>query len=542
MDQELLRLRAQNKAWEYISLALNRSSSTCADRYNTVLDPNLKHWTPQMTARLDQMVEEGMSWKYIANALDSKVITCQHQWRTLVYSGASMNVFWEAWIAHNGSNWQTVMKDFGEKRNSKSPLELKQMIMSSVISAPGWAKLEIFNFISQAIREAKERAINALETSNGEDINEGPKGWSPAEHGALLKAVEEYGLFSGWTKIRKVVKPDLTDEEVEAEYYRLNGVEDEGPTDSLEQEEEENEEVKEKARQKSEIIGDWTEDEIAKLKLIMMKYSTLPAWVQEAAKHGVKASDSDYETLFNRVTKSTTSTKKSSTKTSKKASKKKSKKASAKASSDSQDESSASPSDDNHHAVASQTEEEEVEKKEESKVPLWNTDNTKRLRRLVSQQQHRFYNSGLPIDWSWVAEHIGPGYTAHMCISAWQAMPESSHMEPSRVWDDEDILLLEKGIQKHGRSWVGIQKEFMPERTTDSIRRKVSNLISSRNRLIREQRRVAQRVKQTDPDLDVETFVKEALNKVPTFRISERMLQLEAFKLTDLEKSKMEDF
>lgn len=487
MDEELVRLRAANRTWEYISIALGRSSSACADRFNTSLDPSLKTWTPSMIARLDQMVEEGASWKDIAHSLNAKIITCQHQWRTQgkgklrvkgiaalpstpAWTNSEMEVFWSSWIENGGAaNWDLMKVDLGSRSAGEFRTGLRQLVMSTVMGAPGWAKLEIFNYVSEVTRAARSRA---REEENRTIIDtQQDRKWTPAEHQKLLQAVEKYGLFSGWSNIREQVKPNVTDDEVEAEYYRLNGVNDEvseKPQDEI-------------IAEASEKEGTWTEEEVAKLNLMLMKYSTLSVWSQEASKNKITPSDDDYERLF-RSTK---------------------------------------PSNDEN----TQTTSKKGATQESSSILEWNTSRTQRLRRLVAQQQQQSYVSDQPIDWDWVAEHIGPGFNANMCITHWHALPEgTSKLEPAKYWDQTDIEKLEAGIKAHGRSWVSIRKEYFPDRTTDSIRRKVSNVQNRRDKLVKEQRKLVMKIKRTtDPNVDVEQYTDEVLQAMPVYRLAKRM-------------------
>ncbi|KAF9304674.1 hypothetical protein BGZ74_000882 [Mortierella antarctica] len=485
MDEELVRLRTANRTWEYISIALGRSSSACADRFNTSLDPSLKTWTPSMVARLDQMVEEGASWNDIAHALNAKIITCQHQWRTLgkgklrvkgiaalpstpAWTNTEMDVFWKSWIENGGAaRWDLMKVDLGARSARELRMGLRQLIMSTVMGAPGWAKLEIFNYVSEVTRAARSRA---REKENRAMIDtQQDRKWTPAEHQKLLQAVEKYGLFSGWSNIREQVKPNVTDDEVEAEYYRLNGVNDdvsEKPQDEI-------------IAEASEKEGTWTEEEVAKLNLMLMKYSTLPVWSQEALKNKIKPSEDDYELLFQ----------------------------------------STKPKNDED------TSSKKGDKQESSNFLEWNTSRTQRLRRLVAQQQQQSYVSDQPIDWDWVAEHIGPGFNANMCITHWHALPEgTSKLEPAKYWDQKDIEKLEAGIKAHGRSWVTIRKEFFPDRTTDSIRRKVSNVQNRRDKLVKEQRKLVMKIKRTtDPNIDVEQYTDEVLKALPVYQLAKRM-------------------
>ncbi|KAG0095104.1 hypothetical protein BGZ93_006308 [Podila epicladia] len=339
--------------------------------------------------------------------------------------------------------------------------------MSTVMGAPGWAKLEIFNYVSEVTRAARSRA---REEENRAIIDtQQDRKWTPAEHQKLLQAVEKYGLFSGWSNIREQVKPNVTDDEVEAEYYRLNGVNDdlsEKPQDEI-------------IAEASEKEGTWTEEEVAKLNLMLMKYSTLPVWSQEALKNKIKPSDDDYVLLF---------------------------------------QSNKLKNDDD-------TSSKKGTKQGSSSLLEWNTSRTQRLRRLVAQQQQQSYVSDQPIDWDWVAEHIGPGFNANMCITHWHALPEgTSKLEPAKYWDQKDIEKLEAGIKAHGRSWVSIRKEYFPDRTTDSIRRKVSNVQNRRDKLVKEQQKLVMKIKRTtDPNIDVEQYTDEVLQSLPVYQLAKRM-------------------
>ncbi|KAG0334280.1 hypothetical protein BG004_000485 [Podila humilis] len=485
LDQEILKLRAAKKTWEFIGLAIGRSSTNCADRFNTVLDPSLKDWTPKMIAKLDQMVEEGASWRTIAATFNAKIMTCQHQWKTLgngannvkgmaalphtpAWSDFEMESFWDSWIKSQGANgWDRIQADVGGRSIKEYRAGLRQLVMSSVIHAPGWAKLEIYNYVTDVTKSARARARKQESHSlNAAAID---KRWTPSEHAKLLKEVEQHGLFYGWAKIRKLVKPRSTDELVEAEYYRLSGIDNssseapsEAEADAVSHDEESN----------------WTEEEVDKLNMMLMKYSTLPVWEREAEKHGVVGSDDDLETLF----ESTTSLQKQNSYTRKKTRQLKN-----------WLESQPAP----HN---------------------WNAARVQRLKRLVSQQQTQCAVTQQPMDWNWVAEHIGPDVDAKMCIAAFQSLPEEEDKSAPQPWGAKDVALLVEGIKTHGRKWREIQKQFLPGRTTDSLRRKVSNIYDRRENLIAAQRKVALKIKRSsDPELDVNAFVEEALKKKPAY-------------------------
>ncbi|KAF9181169.1 hypothetical protein BGZ51_005103 [Haplosporangium sp. Z 767] len=451
IDKQIISLRAANSPWEYISLVAGRSVSACSERFYTYLDPSLKVWTPAMISRMNQMVEDGAPWQEIAATLNQKVVTCQHIWKTqgdgklrvkgvistsppLSWTPQEIESFWRAWMVHGGKSWYSISHAIKTKSVAKCKDMFKVLVMNAIKDAPGWAKLEIFNYMTETIKAARGRLReeNKLRTSNKQSSLDGTISWTPEEHEALLKAVEKHGLFSGWTTIRKLVKPQLRDEEVEAEYYKLNGVtmishstaRDTGGRGHV-------------------IVGEWTEEEIEKFNTMMMKYSSLPIWAEEAAKHSVEPSSDDYDILFGRSKKKV------------------------------------SQSLDNPTEPSSS---------KESKT-IWDKTRLTRLKRLVGQQQRIEQTSGQPMDWEWIAEHIGPGFDANMCITKWQSLPAQTtvKMGPARAWDDVEFELLVEGIRTHGTRWSMIQKDFLPDRTIDSIRRKTTNVQDRRDKLLQEE-------------------------------------------------------
>ncbi|GJJ76037.1 hypothetical protein EMPS_08396 [Entomortierella parvispora] len=458
MDNMVTELRAQNKTWDYIGLAVGRPSTACSDRYYTCLDPALKNWTPAMFAKLDEMVEANVPWRDISNTLGAVVISCQHQWRTLgrgkykiqgmgislrskaqEWSRFEVDGFWRAWITHGDGQWADIAKDLGTRSANECRRGFKALVVAALKDAPGWVKIEASNYVAEVIKAARERADQ--DTSDIESSHltgQGSSKWTSAEHRALLEAVEKYGLFSGWTRIRMEVKPEVKDVDVESEYYRLSGVSMSSESNSSPNTTEE---------------GLWTKDEIEKFSRIMMRFSTVPTWVEEAGQQEDGFLQEDPQKLFWGGSPVGTSIKKRGR-----------------------------PRKCDADAL----------------VPgefVWTRASLARLSRLVGQQRLQESLSGHPVNWQWVADHIGPGVSANMCISAWQTAPKLTvgRQEPAKYWDEADVDMLIKGIRKHGRGWINVRKEFLKDRTTDSIRRKVSNLENVRDRLILKTKRAIPR-------------------------------------------------
>ncbi|KAF9114410.1 hypothetical protein BGX27_010881 [Mortierella sp. AM989] len=496
MDKLLGQLRSENRTWEYISIALGRPVSACSDRYYITVDPVLKTWTPAMFLKLDQMVDDGVKWPSIAAALNQRVITCQHQWRTLGkgrfrvkgfltasqfmhWGQHEIESFWTAWLEFGKMNWVALAKHMGTRSEEECRESFRSLIVHTLKDAPGWAKLEAFNYATETSRKARSRMlvmakyISPTINASKQDKSE----WTAEEHTALLEAVERYGLFSDWAVIREQVKPNLDDDEVEAEYYRLNGVTIK--TDP-------NRQLERPVQVVIKQHDGWTEAEIQRLNTILMKYSSLPIWVREAAKHGVEPSDDDYDMLF-----------------------KKSKRSSIGLDSD---------------KAAGPKLSEPRRRKKQPELP-WSTIRISRLKRLVYQQQQQERATGHPINWSWVADHIGPGIDANMCITMWQNMPEYSRLQygPAKYWSDEENDLLQQGIAAHGKSWTLIHRNFLKHRSMDSVRRKVTNLLLKRADFAASQRSIALDLKVSYPDLDVDAFVRNAIERDQDCSLAERL-------------------
>ncbi|ORZ26720.1 hypothetical protein BCR41DRAFT_368257 [Lobosporangium transversale] len=482
LDEKLSELRAVGKTWDYISLVLKRPASACSDRYFSALDPELQNWTPSMFAKLDQLVEDGESWPNIARALNCKVIACQHQWRTLGrgqyrvkgflsgqrvvrWSDGEINSFWKAWIKH-GMDWVEISKDVETRTAGECSDAFRGLAVAALKDSPGWVKLDGHTFINDAIRASRQR-LKAVLNDGSDEAMEGLRGksleWTSADHEALLAAVEKHGLFSGWCTIRKQVKPHLSDEQVEAEYYRLSGVVEEG-------------EVLEQSDQLIKRVM-WDKDEVERLNMILMKYSSLPVWKKEAKKRGIEPAIDDYENLLRKRNPRLTK---------------------------------------------------KMRAKNEEDWP-WTDDRVMRLKRLVVQQRHQEKHSRRPVDWEWIADHIGPHFDPQMCITKWQGLSDDIEIQPTtdpKPWTSEDIDMLEKGLEKYGKAWTLIQQDYLPERSTASIRRKLSNLQVARDQLVKEQKAIARQKKVSN----IEEYIDQALKENP-FYISARRLEkvLETF-------------
>ncbi|CAO3566875.1 unnamed protein product [Mortierella alpina] len=530
VDDLILTLRNDNRTWEYIGLATKRASSACSDRYYTVLDPSLKQWTPAMFTKLDQMVEDGMRWGDIAAALNSRIVTCMHQWRTLgkgtyrvkgimsatnplLWTPLEINAFWSAWHKHGTSNWKAIAAEIRTRSATECKQKFKILVMNAFKEAPGWVKLEVFNYISETIKTARARRRQGITVvpkdvaGSGEAallLRQQQMQWTPEEHEALLSAVEKYGLFSGWTTIRKQVKPYLDDDAVEAEYYKLNGVaiHKQEPT------------LASKAAASKALEDLWTDEETQKLNTMLMKYSTLPFWTHQATQQGVTPSDSDYDDLFKKPGSTPSSSVSIATSTS------------------SSSSSSPPPPALSSSSTPTTTEATEPSFSHSSAAPdeqdeIWNKQRINRLKRLVSQQRQQEGATGQPVNWSWIANHIGPGIDASMCITRWQSLPDHQAnllLEPAKFWGEADTERLIEGILAHGRAWVLIQAHYLTDRTTDSIRRKVSNLQKKRDRMVDEYRDIAMRLHQRgELDGSIEEYVHERLKDSPVMALAKRL-------------------
>ncbi|KAF8940511.1 hypothetical protein BGZ47_007714 [Haplosporangium gracile] len=506
--------------------------------------------------------------------------------QSLSWTPYEMDAFWAAWIrlgkkaaqdsSLSGKAHNLDWKEFSAEVKTKTAVEcrkaFKLLVNNALKDAPGWVKLETVSYVSETIKAARVRkrlelkekrlkdAAAAGEVLNldDEDLEDdeddesavvaatgGAKetrqkltAWTDEEHKALFEAVERYGLFSGWTKIRNEVKPDANDEEVEIEYYHVSGIQEKP---KVEEQTSESETIEIMSLEKgTKIHGEWTDKEAARLNLVLMKYSHMPIWAERAQEMGVAPTEEDYDILFRnnrqhpikRLTKKELKALEAARDGKRKVRGRGKKFLLQEAADAAKADTEAIPTTTTLSAVqepvhaiqetiASTTtttnqyfdnNNEDEDPNEQGTGLLWNADRTLRLRRLVGQQQLQ-ERSGHAIDWSWIAEHIGPGFDASTCITKWQALPEHSSIkvEPARFWDEADIRLLEQGILAHGNQWTFIQRDFLPERTTDSIRRKVSNLQKKRDHLIRDARATAMALKEKYLDLDVEETVKTAI-------------------------------
>ncbi|KAF9153976.1 hypothetical protein BG015_002176 [Linnemannia schmuckeri] len=506
--------------------------------------------------------------------------------QSLSWTPYEMDAFWAAWIrlgkeaaqdsSLSAETHKLDWKEFAAEVKTKTAVEcrkaFKLLVNHALKDAPGWVKLETVSYVSETIKAARARkrlelkekrlkdaaaageALNlddedleddeddesavVAATGGAKETRQKLTTWTDEEHKALFEAVERYGLFSGWTKIRNEVKPDVNDEDVEIEYYHVSGIQEKP---KVEEQSSESETIEIVSLEKgTKIHGEWTDKEAARLSLVLMKYSHMPIWAERAQEMGVTPTEEDYDILFKnnrehpikrlskKELKALEAARDGKRKVRGRGKKFLLQEAADAAKADTEamatmttlpavqeptraiQETIASTTTATHPYSDNNNEDEDPN--EQGTGLLWNADRTLRLRRLVGQQQLQ-ERSGHSIDWSWIAEHIGPGFDASTCITKWQSLPEHSSIkvEPARFWDEADIRLLEQGILTHGNQWTFIQRDFLPERTTDSIRRKVSNLQKKREHLIRDARATAVALKEKYPDLDVEETVKTAI-------------------------------
>ncbi|KAF9979652.1 hypothetical protein BGZ65_006220 [Modicella reniformis] len=373
-----------------------------------------------------------------------------------------MNSFWAAWLKYGGPNWKAISKDMVVRNASECQDAFKALSINALKDTPGWLRIDVSKYVAKTTRRARflKRKTDDIILDSTLDQGASPH-WRAAEHEILLKAVETYGLFSRWDTIRKLVRPELSDDKVEAEYYKLNGVTMKSEPKSSSS--------GHRIKTSDTVNDEWTEAQVKTLNTILMKYSSLPIWTEEAAKHGIEACSSDYMDFFKLMQDTSV---KSPT-----------------GGSDSEDLSSPS-----------------APKSMDNPGLNWTKERVSRLKRLVGQQQQQERFSGHPINWSWIAEHIGPGFDASACIMRWQVLPAKAkvNLAASRFWDEKDIELFKQGIIAHGKSWSTIQQNFLPTRSIDSIRRKLTNLQRKRRELIQETESDAKILQASDPDLDLD--------------------------------------
>ncbi|KAF9337303.1 hypothetical protein BGZ91_009541 [Linnemannia elongata] len=534
LDERLLELRKADQTWESISRFMGRSTSACSDRYYTALDPALRNWTPAMFAKLNQMVEDGEKWSDIAVALGAKI--------SLSWTPYEMEAFWAAWIrlskevVQDESGLKLDWKEFAAEVKTKTAVEcrkaFKLLVNHALKDAPGWVKLETVSYVSETIKvararkrlELKEKRLKDAAAAGGEALNLDDEDLEDDDE-------DDDETSTGCGAIRNEVKPEANDEDVEIEYYHVSGIQEKPKEESSETDVVEIVPLEKGTK----IHGEWTDKEAARLSLVLMKYSHMPIWAERAEEMGVSPTEEDYEILFknnrdNPIKRLSKKELKALERDGKRRVRGRGKKFLLQGAADAAkagteipttppvqesvravQETIASITKTTHRSSDNNNSDDEGPNEQRTEL-LWNADRTLRLRRLVGQQQLQ-ERSGHAIDWSWIAEHIGPGFDASTCITKWQSLPEHSSIkvEPARFWDEADIRLLEQGILTHGNLWTCIQRDFLPERTTDSIRRKVSNLQKKREHLIMDARATAVALKEKYPDLDVEETVKNAI-------------------------------
>ncbi|KAF9436886.1 hypothetical protein BGZ76_002687 [Entomortierella beljakovae] len=514
VDDSIVALRAQKTTWPRISQILKRPQSAIADRYYTLLDPDLKTWTPAMFAQLDQMAENGEHWARIAAVLNKRVITCRYQWQTLgkgryrvkgflssmqnmTWEPQEIENFWDAWLKFGNMDWERIAKSVKSRTERECQNAFRALVVKSLQDASGWVKLEAFIYITETNRKARSRITKGVETDELEPnptVEEDK--WTDEEHKALLKAVEVHGLFSAWTEIRKQVKPNLTNTQVENEYYRLSGAATENDLANGSGDDDDGDGDKEMHQ-----YTRWTKDEFEGLNLILMKYSDLRIWVEEAKKRNIKASEDDYEKLFRKSRKKDY---KHVTERPLKKSKKKDQESAVEQIPDINNN-----DNDNDNGNDSSNNDDDINNTSNG----WNGDRIRRLKRLVSQQQQQQKATSEPINWQWIADHIGPGFEPAMCQSQWETLPGSDIVKyvPSKFWDVKEVEILEKGLSKYGKAWTLIHKNLLPQRSSESIRRKVTNIQTKRDKLVEVKTTEALILRQYNPKLDVDKFVQTSL-------------------------------
>ncbi|KAF9973189.1 hypothetical protein BGZ73_003600 [Actinomortierella ambigua] len=466
MEDRLLKMKAQGKSWIQIGKTLGISPAVCSIRYDKYLDPALNDWTEEKMDTLDSLVEKGLSWGQIGAKLGSSARQCYHIWKirgkghykfrailnvsnTEHWTQHEVETFWRAWFQEDQHCLRAAAYDMPGRTSVDCHKGILYFVKKAVEDAPGWAQIEIMHFVSQAMNNARVRSIGNRAGGQGmSDNSDRPKQttpsktiaptWTPEEHDALLKAVEEHGLFANWDDIRDAVKPTLKTVEVEKEYWRLSGMaeDEDGDGDDDNRKKSANHNIR---SDKHDSLN-WSREEVEALNLMLMKYGTLECWKRLADEKHIKPTPlKDLEQLFGGKTIPTTTT--------------------------------ATTED------GSRNEENRDEKG--AKSGLWDIVLRDRLRFLVEHQRHRTKasaDSEDAIDWAWTADHIGPGVTVDDCKKQWSMIDQTRSVvairKPSQTWSEEELQLLTQAISTIGKRWVRIRAEYFPHRSTDSIRRK----------------------------------------------------------------------
>ncbi|KAG0255129.1 hypothetical protein DFQ27_006419 [Actinomortierella ambigua] len=473
MDDTLLRMKAQGKNWSQIGRVLGITPPVCSVRYDKYLDPALNDWTEDRMLKLDSLVEQGLSWGQIGAKLGSSARQCYHIWKnrgkgqykfrailnvhnTENWTQNEVETFWRAWFQHDQCCLRAAADDMAGRTNVACHKSMLYFVKKAIEGAPGWAQIEIMHFVSQAANNARGRVISGRAEGqkmqdNGDPSTPAPPAmtiaptWTSQEHKALLKAVEKHGLFANWVEIRDVVKPTLNTEEVKREYWRLSGLADD--------EDSSDDKTGESA---SRYIGmdkydslNWSREEVEALNLMLMKYGTMECWKHLAEEKCIKPSPlEDLQHLFGGKT---------------------------------------------IPIIATPTKKGTIKNGGDATPELWDIILRDRLRFLIEHQRRRAKapaDSEDFIDWAWTADHIGPGVMVDDCRKQWGMIDQTRSVvtirKPAQTWTQEELHALASAITTIGKRWVRIRAEYLPHRSTDSIRRKYRLFMSERKPALEE--------------------------------------------------------
>ncbi|KAG0196823.1 hypothetical protein BGX28_009700 [Mortierella sp. GBA30] len=418
-DAMLLDLRTrQNKKWLEIGQTLDREPATCMTRFESSLNPELKHfWTAERDQRLNRMVEGSMSWPEIAQALGVHRLACMERWRQLGLKDMTMVT------EESRGMMQTVVEASKRKRRLEHMQPQQQQVLEHGPHDQGSNALRNKNDMFTSLRSIEQvdkdydrlswnsllkdekryghyrswKRKNRLEAFSQLYLMN--PGWSAKEETILIQFVLKYGLDQ-WDKVAKErLAGRFTPEECRTCWKNL----DMPVVKSLESK---TSHLYEPQKQGGDVRSDDPENG-----------------------HGTRSIDPhmvDEHELDNvSISKDSTTSKK-------------------------------------------------------KQALVWDKELSVRLQAVVRQAYKTRAVQLDEINWLWISTKIHPLATSRVCKNHWRFLyPEyasvttsSSLLAPVKVWTHEDIRKLEEGIRLLGpRKLTAVRDHFLPHMTKDDIMR-----------------------------------------------------------------------
>ncbi|KAF9418230.1 hypothetical protein BGZ94_009751 [Podila epigama] len=125
VDQEIIRLKAQNLSWTRIGSILALPPRACHRRFASVIDPLLhdeEFWTEERLQKLDEQVAQGKSWGEIGQVFGIYGDSCQAKWRTVarpkdkprnrLFDTLQSKVLLQLVEKHGEHDWKLIMRGF----------------------------------------------------------------------------------------------------------------------------------------------------------------------------------------------------------------------------------------------------------------------------------------------------------------------------------------------------------------------------------------------------------------------------------------------